>query len=257
MHFWLIAIWRTIPRRWVIIALPIVIPFVLFAGWWLFGGLFQKPPDPKLLAARAELRQILPAAQNGDRAAQYRVGIIYRDGLTGQVDGNEAARWFGEAMKRGDGEAQLALGELYARGLGVRQDYARAAELYRSAAGFGRNVQAQYLLGDLYAHGRGVALDYLTAVDMFRKAALGGHAGAQSFLGSMYENGFGVDRDPTEAFVWYSLAGERAAEAMSYRPDIDPRVALEKLKSGMTRLQVRDAERSLTDTRRKISRPVG
>ncbi len=257
MHFWLIAIWRTIPRRWVVVALPILIPFVLFAGWWLFGGLFQKPIDPKLLAARAELKQVLLVAQKGDRAAQLRVGVIYRDGLTGKVDGAEAARWFGEAMKRGDGEAQLALGELYARGLGVRQDFARAAELFRSAAGFGRSVQAQYLLGDLYAHGRGVSQDYLTAIDLFRKAALGGHAGAQSFLGSMYENGFGVDKDPIEAFVWYSLAAEQAAAAMSYRADIDPRAALEKLKAGMTRLQVRDAERLLTETRRKISRPVG
>lgn len=252
MRFWLIAIWRTIPRRWVIIALPIMLPFVLLLGWWLFGGLFIKPPDPGFAAAQAELQRLLPAAQNGDRAAEMRAGVIYRDGLTGKIDGTEAVRWFNEAMKRGDPEAPLALGELYARGLGVRQDYARAAELYRTAANFGRNAQAQYLLGELYTYGRGVPNDYSIAIDWFRKAALRNHAGAQSYLGSFYENGYGIDQDPVEAYVWYSLAAAQSKLAITYRSDIDPKAFADKLKAGFSRLQMRDAERRLAETRRKI-----
>lgn len=252
MRFWLIAIWNTIPRRWVIIALPVLTPFVLLLGWWLLAGFFIKPPDPGFAAAQAELARLLPAAQNGDRAAQMRAGFIYRDGLTGQVDGAEAYRWFSEAMKRGDLEAPLMLGDLYARGLGVRQDYARAAELYRTAANFGRSADAQYRLGDLYAYGRGLPQDYALAIDWLRKAGLRGHAGAQSYLGSFYENGFGIDRDPVEAFVWYSLAAARQAEALSFRPDIDPRASAEKLKAGFNRLQLRDADRKLSETRRDI-----
>jgi hypothetical protein len=252
MRFWLIAIWNTIPRRWVIIALPIVIPAAVLLGWWLFAGFFIKPPDPGFVAAQAELTRILPAAQAGDRAAQMRAGMIYRDGLTGKVDGAEAVRWFNEAMKRGDTEAPLMLGDLYARGIGVRQDYARAAELYRAAANFGRSVEAQYLLGDLYAYGRGLPLDYALAIEWLRKAGLRGHAGAQSYLGSFYENGYGVDRDPVEAFVWYSLAASQPDSAMAYRADIDPRAAAEKLKAGFNRLQLRDAERKLGDMRKSI-----
>jgi hypothetical protein len=252
MRFWLIAIWHTIPRRWVIIALPVLAPFVLFLGWWLIAGFFTKPPDPGFVAAQAELTRILPAAQNGDRSAQMRAAVIYRDGLIGKSDGAEAYRWFTEAMKRGDADAPLMLGDLYARGLGVRQDYARAAELYRTAANFGRSAEAQYRLGDLYAYGRGLPQDYALAIDWLRKAGLRGHAGAQSYLGSFYENGFGIDRDPVEAFVWYALAAAQQGAALSFRPDIDPRVQAEKLKTGFNRLQLRDADRKLVERRKSI-----
>jgi len=252
MRFWLIAIWNTIPRRWVIIALPILTPVVLLLGWWLIAGYFIKPPDPSFVAAQAELARILPGAHNGDRSAQMRAAIIYRDGLTGTVDGTQAYRWFNEAMKRGDTDAPLMLGDLYARGLGVRQDYARAAELYRTAANFGRSTEAQYLLGDLYAYGRGLPQDYTLAIEWLRKAGLGGHAGAQSYLGSFYENGFGIDRDPVEAYVWYSLAAQQQASALSFRPDIDPSASAEKLKAGFSRLQSSDAERKLAERRKAV-----
>jgi TPR repeat protein len=252
MRFWLIAIWHTIPRRWVIIALPVLTPVVLFLGWWLFAGFFITPPDPASVAARAELARILPAARSGDRAAQMRAAVIYRDGLTGKPDGAEAYRWFTEAMKRGDLDAPLMLGDLYARGLGVRQDYARAAELYRTAANFGHSAEAQYLLGDLYAYGRGLPQDYTLAIAWLRKAALHRHAGAQSYLGSFYEYGFGIDRDPVEAYVWYSLAAQQQAMALSFRPDIDPRASAEKLKAAFSRLQLRDAERKLAERRKTV-----
>jgi TPR repeat protein len=252
MRYWLIAIWQTIPRSWVIVSLPIVTPLVAFVVWWLFGGLFMTPPDPRQRDAKAELERILPQAQSGDRAAQIRAGVIYRDGLIGKTDGAEALRWFTEAAKKNDPEAQLMLGDLHARGVGVRQDFARAAELYRTAAGFGRNMQAQFLLGDLYFHGRGVPHDYGQAIEWFRRAALAGHAGAQSVMGSIYENGFGVDRDPVEAYVWYALAAEQAAAAMAQRGDIDPRDAASRVKASLNRLDLRTAERNLAETRKRV-----
>jgi TPR repeat protein len=252
MRYWLIAIWHTVPRSWVIVSLPVVLPLLFFAGWWIFGALFATPPDPRHEAAKAELRRILPEARAGDRAAQLRAGVIYRDGLTGNAEPQEAFAWFTEAAKKNDAEAQVALGDLYARGVGVRQDFARAAELYRAAANFGRNRQAQFLLGDLYFRGRGVPHDYGQAIEWFRRAALSGHAAAQSLMGTIYENGFGIERNPVEAFVWYALAAEQSAAAMAVRPDIDPRAAAERIKAGLSRLDLRAAERTLAETRRKV-----
>ena len=251
MRYWLIAIWQTIPKSWVIVALPVVVPLVFFVGWWLFGAFFATPPDPRHLDAKAELQRILPQARSGDRSAQIRAGLIYRDGLTGKAEPREAFTWFAEAAKKNDAEAQVLLGDLYARGLGVRQDFARAAEYYRAAANFGRHMHAQYLLGDLYFHGRGVPHDYGQAIEWFQRAALAGHAGAQSVMGSIYENGFGIERNLVEAFVWYSLAAEHAAAAMTYR-DVDPRAAAARVKAGLSRLDLRAAERSLAETRRKV-----
>ena len=255
MRYWLIAIWRTMPRSWIIVSLPIVTPFVLLFLWWVFAGLFLSSPDPRQLLHKAELERLLPQARAGDRSAQIRVGTIYRDGLSSKAEPAEAIRWFSEAAKKGDADAQLAMGELYARGQGVRQDFARAAEFYRGAT-LGRNVQAQFLLGDLYFHGRGVPHDYGQAIEWFRKSALAGHAGAQSVMGSIYEKGFGVDRDPAAAFVWYSLAADNRTAAMHARADIDPREAAARIKASLSRLELRNAERQLAETRRRL-RPAG
>jgi hypothetical protein len=62
--------------------------------------------------------------------------------------------------QNGDAEAQTDLGDMYREGLGVSQDYAEAAILYRRAADQGENL-AQMLLGRLYAAGQGVAQDYV------------------------------------------------------------------------------------------------
>ena len=48
----------------------------------------------------------------------------------------------------------------------------------------------------------------------FRKAAEQGYAEAQSILGTIYEEGQGVEQDYKEAVKWYQLAGEQGnAEA--------------------------------------------
>ena len=75
-------------------------------------------------------------------------------------------------------------------------------------------------------------------------------------MGSIYEKGFGVDRDPAAAFVWYSLAADNRAAAMRARADIDPREAAARIKASLSRLELRNAERQLAETRRKL-RPTG
>lgn len=252
MRFWLIALWRTIPRRWIVVSIPVVLPLFLLVLWWLFGGLFYTPPDARQKAAMAELKSIVPRAQGGDHSLQYRAGVILRDGLTGKADPAEAAKWFELAAKQGDIGAEVALGDMYAKGTGVRQNYSRAAEFYGAAARGGRNPEAEFHLGELYFFGRGFPQDSTAAVDWFRKAALDGHAGAQSVMGSMYEQGFGVDKSPVDAFVWYTLAAERAPQAIAARSDIDPREAVARLKPTLSRNDSLKAERLLAETRKKV-----
>ena len=252
MRFWLIALWRTIPRSWIIISIPVLLPLFLFVGWWFFGGLFYTPPDARQKAAKAELIALEPGAKAGDHSKQYRSGIILRDGLTGKTDPAEAARWFELAAKQGDIGAEVALGDMYAKGIGVRQNFARAAEFYTAAARGNRNPDAEFRLGELYFFGRGFPQDYTLAVDWFRKAAFDGHAGAQSVMGSIYDQGFGVERSIVDAYAWYSLAAEHESAALAARGDIDPREAAAKLKPTLNRLDLRNAERLLNETRAKV-----
>ena len=77
---------------------------------------------------------------------------------------------------------------------------------YRKAAEQGY-ADAQFFLGDMYDNGRGVQKDYAQAVKWYRKAAEQGDAMAQGSLGFMYENGRGVQKDKKEAAKWYRKAG--------------------------------------------------
>ncbi len=69
------------------------------------------------------LRAFTLAADNGDRNAQYNVGLMHLKGQGVAANGREAARWFGRAAELGQVEAQAFLGALYADGQGVAQDY--------------------------------------------------------------------------------------------------------------------------------------
>jgi uncharacterized protein len=86
-----------------------------------------------------------------------------------------------------------------------RQDYATAAELYRSLAEQGR-ATAQHALAKMYENGEGLPRNSVEAAKWFLRAAEQGHAGAQLFLGGMYETGDGVQRDYVRAYMWFSLS---------------------------------------------------
>ena len=67
------------------------------------------------------------------------------------------------------------------------------------------NPEAQYMLGLKKA----VRQDYAEAIKWFKLAADQGNPGAQSNLGFLYENGFGVRQDYAEAFKWYKLSADQ------------------------------------------------
>ena len=104
----------------------------------------------------------------------------------------------------------------YYRGLnGVKEDHARAVELYKIAAARG-DVTAQTIVGVAYYNGDGVAQDYAEAVKWLRKAAERGSVQAQCLLGACYKQGEGVSQDNREAVRWFRLAAEKG-DAQSQR----------------------------------------
>ena len=75
-----------------------------------------------------------------------------------------------------------------------RKDYRTAFAGFKKLAEQG-DAGAQYFLGRMYDTGRGVPKDDQQAAAWFRKAAEQGSAGAQYFLGLMYYQGRGVPKD--------------------------------------------------------------
>ncbi|MBU9519974.1 sel1 repeat family protein [Burkholderia multivorans] len=83
----------------------------------------------------ARARALLSAAaEHGDAAAAYYLGLIYRSGYGTATDPVQAARWFEIASQAEIPAADFMLANAYRDGSGVPRDEARALTLYRRAA---------------------------------------------------------------------------------------------------------------------------
>lgn len=79
---------------------------------------------------------------------------------------------------------------------------------YFSRAAEQGNDSAQYWLGWMYEEGRGVERNDTLAVKWYRMAAEQENAAAQNGLGWMYQEGRGVDQNDTLAVKWYRMSAE-------------------------------------------------
>lgn len=70
-------------------------------------------------------------------------------------------------------------------------------------------------MGSLYERGKGVKKDPGQAVALYRKAALQGLIKAQSSLGQMYEAGQGVPKDLKLALQWCQKAADAGDDSGS------------------------------------------
>ena len=195
-------------------------PWVLLAAVSLIGSALAGPVEDANDAYRrgdyqTALRLAEPLADGGDRAAQYRLGVMYERGKGVTQDYAEAEKWYRRSADQGYAQAENNLGYLYEIGKGVPQDYAEAMKWYRKSADQGYGL-AQANVGNMYLNGRGVANDDVEAVQWYRKGAEQGNAAAQFNLGFMYERGRGVAKDEAEAVLWYRKGAEQENTAAQF-----------------------------------------
>jgi len=98
---------------------------------------------PTPLFAQLDFEETKALAEQGDVAAQKRLGDIYRDGKGVDQNHFEAFKWYRLSAQSGDSNAFLSLGFLYYIGAGVPQHYIRAYVLYSLSAAQG-NIDASY-----------------------------------------------------------------------------------------------------------------
>ena len=131
-----------------------------------------------------------PLAETGDASAQVNLGIMYNQGHGVIQDDKEAFKWFKLAAEQGYSPGQWRLAIMYKTGTGVVQDYKEA----------------------------GV------------KIAKKGDAYAQSALGFMFSNGFGVPQDNVKAYLWFTTASDGGYELGSqYREQIAKKMTPEDI----------------------------
>ena len=102
-----------------------------------------------------------------------------------------------------------AVGQDFGKGLVAAQsgDFATALKEWLPLAEQG-DALAQTGVGFMYDNGFGVVQDYAESVNWYRLAAEQGNQDAQYNIGLMYANGNGVIQDYAEAVKWYRLAAE-------------------------------------------------
>lgn len=157
-------------------------------------------------------------AKTGDAVAEYRLGVLYALGQGVKQDYAHAAQLFKSAANGGVAEAQYNVAVMYSEGMGVQRDPAQAVTWYEKAAEQG-NANAAFNLGVAYSNGAGVQQNIQEAGRWFRRAAAAGVINAQFNLGLLYERGEGVPQSLVEAYAWYAAAAARGDQGAAQRRD--------------------------------------
>lgn len=159
----------------------------------------------------------LDRAKAGDAKARTLLGVLLSRGLGVKQDFAAAADWYRLAGDAGDPEALYALGQFHLDGTGVPQDQAKAAEFFRKAADEGQ-PGASRELGYLLLQGKGLEKNAMLAGAYLRRAAGLGDMDAQYTLAGLYVDGVGVVADETQATRWFAEAAKNghAGAAVEY-----------------------------------------
>jgi len=157
-----------------------------------------------------------------------------------QLSKSQLVALWSEQAKAGDPEAQYQLGRYYDRD---RVDYLTAQKWYRVAATRGNHAGAQYKLGQLYLNGRGVENNLPNAMMWFRKAAEGGDARGQYFLGVSQRDGWERKPDFIEAYKWFLLANRDPELVLGEEARFDPQKALLELDAVMSEFDRAEAQK--------------
>lgn len=164
------------------------------------------------------------AAEQGYAPAQVNLGMMLWEQARALSQWDEARNWLRRAAEQGNAEGQYQLAMTHLAGVdGDNWLFAEAMKLLEAAAKQG-HVKAQRVLGLSYWSGDSrtntMAADYDKALQWLSKAAAGGDARAQTYLGYAYNDGKGMARNPGAAVKWWRKAAEQnyalAEEAMGW-----------------------------------------
>ncbi len=159
------------------------------------------------------------AADQGQPAAQWKLGRMYADGDGVPQDQMRAFNYFSEianthpdespgtAQARFVANAFVSLGHYYLTGIPnskIKADAARARELYNYAATYFGDADAQYELGRLYLESK--PSDPHEAARWFQLAANKGQCRAEAALGDILFQGQYVPRQAARGLMWLTLS---------------------------------------------------
>lgn len=144
-------------------------------------------------------------AEMGDTGSMNNLGALYEHGKLVPQNYPEAIKWYRLAAEQGNGMAQCNLGLMYKLGRGVRADDYEAARWFARSAGSGY-AQGQFFYALMHhLEQGGLKNDPSLEFKLYKSAAEQGYLDAQYGVGLHYEEGYGIPKDYSEAYKWFSL----------------------------------------------------
>lgn len=119
---------------------------------------------------RAELDKWTMRAYEGDRDAQFKVGVLFTNSQFDKADYEQAVYWYKQAARQGHILAQYNLGHQYLTGVGVAENQTTAMEWWLKAAEQEHSL-AQFNIGRAYYLGIGLPQDHQKSQAWFKRAA--------------------------------------------------------------------------------------
>jgi uncharacterized protein len=168
---------------------------------------------------KGSLSALQYAAEQGQPAAQWKLGRMYADGDGVPRDELRAFNYFsqianthpdespGTPQARIVANAFVALGHYYLTGIvntKVKANAVRARELFYYAATYFGDAEAQYELGQFYL--ANAPADPHEAARWFQLAATKGHCRAEAALGDILFRGQYVPRQAARGLMWLTLS---------------------------------------------------
>lgn len=161
----------------------------------------------------SEVDEILKGVENGEADAQFRLGLMYKQGQNVKKDDEQAAYWFKKSYEQGNAEAQFLLALAYADGYGVEKNEAQAFKLMKEIT-----EKKPSSIKNFY-----VFEANFTPI----LSAEGLVGAAQVWVGVAYFNGSGVQKNVLQAEYWLKK-GEKlirlsAEKVKKYAADVAKR----------------------------------
>lgn len=117
-----------------------------------------------------ELNNAILRAYEGDRDAQFRVGVLFTNDQFAEPDFEQAVYWYKQAARQDHALAQYNLGHQYLNGIGVLQSTETAMQWWLKAARLGHPL-SQFNVGRAYYLGIGLPGDLKKSKYWFEQAA--------------------------------------------------------------------------------------
>jgi uncharacterized protein len=171
---------------------------------------------------------------NRESDAFEKIGDMYQKGDELPQRSSEAINWYRTATENGEARVQVKLASILLQDQRETSNYGEARRLCEKAANLHFSPGA-YCMGQIYDHGWGVSQDLSQAAKWYNEAANMGLAVAALRVGEMYWKGEGFKQDKISAYEFIYLASSSSSdlpEAKREREMLEKEMTLKEVQKG-------------------------